>query len=351
MSLRASVAHGRRVRELKADHRAGSFSRAKARKLQAAWASERRWILAAMAGILMTPLLVMLFIPSAFVRGVIVGGVVVAVPAVLWQLVVSSTGTAPTMNGDEAEQWTAQELRKVGRRCRRGEWFLVNRVPFDRHDIDHVLLGPWGVLVVETKWSAASWDDRDGVERQQRAVAQVRGCARRLGLWGEIRKILRDGDIALRPVVVIWGANAGSLDVTAVDGCAVVPRRHLRRWVEQLPRTTSAASSAAAIWARLDRFIADREAHEPSLTEIPSSMTDRALGLLQYPIAAAATFVALILMHNILLNLWLLAVNATAAALIAAFCLRVRSIRRIAIGALAGAGGVICLIAVAYAIT
>jgi len=80
----------------------------------------------------------------AFCAGLVVAGDLGAVA--FW--VAQATGTASTMMGDLAEQWTASELRKLRRRG----WRVLNHVMLKQRDIDHVLIGPGGVYAVETKW-------------------------------------------------------------------------------------------------------------------------------------------------------------------------------------------------------
>lgn len=67
------------------------------------------------------------------------------------------SGTAPFM-GELAEQWTAQELRPLSKHG----WRLVN-FALSYGDQDHVLVGPGGVVLLETKWNGTPWDldDRD----------------------------------------------------------------------------------------------------------------------------------------------------------------------------------------------
>ena len=49
------------------------------------------------------------------------------------------------------EQWTARELRSLRKR----DWHLANGLLLRRvADIDHVVIGPGGVLVIETKYSS-----------------------------------------------------------------------------------------------------------------------------------------------------------------------------------------------------
>lgn len=93
-----------------------------------------------------------------FVRGLALGTSLAEVAGALVVLVVIQTGTGPTMAGELAEQWTAQELRPLLKHGYR----LANHVDVDvRGDADHVLVGPGGLYVLETTWSATEWTDGD----------------------------------------------------------------------------------------------------------------------------------------------------------------------------------------------
>ena len=63
-------------------------------------------------------------LPAGYVRGFAGGSSVTSVIALLAFWVIQATGTAATMMGDDAERWTASELRKL----RRHGWRLVNHV-------------------------------------------------------------------------------------------------------------------------------------------------------------------------------------------------------------------------------
>jgi hypothetical protein len=66
------------------------------------------------------------FLPP-FARGLVLGAGITAVLGIEAFLVVQATGTAPVMAGDDAEQWSAQELRWL----RRHRWRLVNHFSSD----------------------------------------------------------------------------------------------------------------------------------------------------------------------------------------------------------------------------
>ncbi len=126
-----------RARELAGDARAGSYARAMARREQRAFVGRNFWRLLCGWLLLMTitPGL-WWFVASELLRGMVLGADLASATALVWFVVVQSTGTAPTMMGDEAEQWTAQELRKLG------DWRLVNHFELSYGDMDHVAVGP-----------------------------------------------------------------------------------------------------------------------------------------------------------------------------------------------------------------
>ncbi|MFP5318794.1 MAG: nuclease-related domain-containing protein [Acidimicrobiia bacterium] len=61
------------------------------------------------------------------------------------------SGAAGTIMGVLAESWTADTFRELSK----PGWRVVNGVRLRRQaDIDHVAVGPAGILVVETKWTS-----------------------------------------------------------------------------------------------------------------------------------------------------------------------------------------------------
>ena len=207
------------------------------------------------------------FVASDFLRGVVLGADLATATALVCFVVVQSTGTAPTMMGDEAEQWTAQELRKLG------DWRLVNHFELSYGDIDHVAVGPAGVLVFETKWSARPWNSRDGEERQRRAVLQVRRSAQQLRYW----RNLKDYPLPVRPVIVLWGGGtrrgSGPTDARFVDGVAVVAGNSLRTWMSSLePVVANHAEVSGAVWDILDAQVHEREDRGPQRLALPMSV-------------------------------------------------------------------------------
>ena len=154
-----------------------------------------------------------------FLHGLVLGATLVGVPALMWSLVVQGTGTAHQALGGEAEQLTADELRKA----RRHGWRLVNAVGLGFGDIDHVLIGPSGALAVETKWTSAEPGTPYATAFVESAIAQAAANARSLRLWAPFKKLA----VPVLPVLVLWGPHARDLvDAAAMEehsGVLIVP--------------------------------------------------------------------------------------------------------------------------------
>lgn len=166
----------RRVRELAGDDRAGLFAR---RKYRAAYRQYLRkaWPYLTVGGLAAfgATAVVAVLIHGGFERGVVVGFGAAASVAALAQWVVLASGIGPTYMGETAERWTAGELRRL----QRSGWWLINHFNLDYGDLDHLLIGPAGVFVIETKWSAFGWKERYADNRVASAIRQVgEGCSR-----------------------------------------------------------------------------------------------------------------------------------------------------------------------------
>lgn len=242
------IAEATRRRELASDKRAGSYARRVARQRQYAFLRQE-WKVLTLLVVLGVPALVGLaeLMPNEFARGLFMGGGLVAIVSALWQLTVQMTGTAPTMMGDLGEQWTAQELRKLGRRG----WRLVNHVQLRQGDIDHVLVGPGGVFAVETKWSAQEWRWNPPDDRLRAAAVTAGSNARDLRLWHELKSL---GVTAVTPVVVLWqGAGRQVPGDAELEGARLVTSRTVDAWVSELGDGVLSEAQVEAAWQVLDQ--------------------------------------------------------------------------------------------------
>ena len=172
------------------------------------------------------------------------------------------------MMGDDAERWTASELRTLQRRG----WRLVNHVMWQRHDVDHVLVGPGGVFVVETKWSSRSWGLTGEDDRLEAAVERARSNARRVQLW-----LRGEGVTAVHPVVMIWGAGTSDVPperaVQATGDAVVVMGPRAALWRSSLPDGVLTAAQVDAVWRVLERYVARRDSREDQTAPIPRSVS------------------------------------------------------------------------------
>jgi Nuclease-related domain len=284
MGFQALVRQQHRERELAGDRRAGRFARGLARREQQAYL-RRNWRLFLGLGVaaLCPSLLILPFLPNAFGRGLIVGASTTAIGGFLAFWVVQATGTAPTMMGDQGEQWTAQELRKLRRRG----WRVVNHIMLRQWDIDHVLVGPGGLFAIETKWSAKAWVTDPPEERIYEAASRAAGSARDLSLW---LKQLSVGPV--EPVVVLWGSNARELEPLKLCSVAVVSGPHAKSWRESLRDDCLSRAQVDAAWSRLDAQCRIRDPLEDGTAPLPPSLGDIAVRCFLVIMAACAGFLA-----------------------------------------------------------
>jgi hypothetical protein len=210
---------------LASDARAGTFARRKARLDQRRYVRKNwRWLLGGYVGLVSVGLASMLFIDEEFVRGLVLGLAMAGGAGAMANTVVIQTGTGPTMAGELAEQWTAQELRPL----QKHGYHLANHVDVDgRGDADHVLTGPGGLFVFETKWSASEWKaDRFFLGPLEQVGSRARNT------WLQVK---RHGVESVTPVLVLWGRAATALEtgtgVRKHGNTYVVAGHHLRRWM------------------------------------------------------------------------------------------------------------------------
>jgi hypothetical protein len=154
-----------------------------------------------------------------------------------------------------------------------------------RGDADHVLVGPAGLFVLETKWSATPYrsDDprlADTVGRLERRAENTRLQFKRLGVQ------------TVTPVLVLWGPADRHLaegTFAARSGrTLVLAGRHLRRWMLGRPGGQLDPSTVQRVHdelAVLARRTDEREEPVPLSVE---QLVQRGIGLVSL---AAAAFV------------------------------------------------------------
>ncbi len=227
------------------------------------------------------------FLPN-WMRGFI-GGIWIA--SVLWfqaLLVIQGSGTAAITMGATAEQWTAQEMRRL----RRGGWKVTSHVrPWAwGSDVDHLAVGPGGAIVIECKWvsdeHALDYDDRIQSDREQAA----RGAA-------QIRNALRNRlhGAPVRSAVVYWGAvkKAGGLKPASAEDPQIFIGTELRAWLKEMFQGPPllGADDVTSAWKTITHFLEQTDQQESERGKGANrTLTRRVFDLMVYPFAILATF-------------------------------------------------------------
>lgn len=227
-----------RRRELAGTSRAGHFARDKAWEQHLDYA-RRAWpLLSALAVLVPLAFLPLALLNSGAVRWFIVGASSVSGLWLATLYLVVHAGMGPQVMSIVAEQRTVSELQAL----RRHGWHFVSGLRVGT-EIDHVAVGPPGVVVLETKWAAEAWPvgmpggNAFLQDRLRRAAVQAEANARDVRRHAYFRRVI--GQAPVRPAVVVWSASpepengpkwfeAESADN---DGLTIVHGRHLRQWL------------------------------------------------------------------------------------------------------------------------
>lgn len=156
---------------------------------------------------------------------------------------VAAPGAGAGTPGDLALQLTATELGKL----RPQGWVLVNRVTLTRPDIDHVLIGPGGVIAIESEWATREWTS--GCTELDSAARRARRNALRLTLWHD----LRPAEVgAVASAVVLWGPGGHALKAPFdISGTTIVPGHCVARWRTLLADDHLTDSQVQSTWRAL----------------------------------------------------------------------------------------------------
>jgi hypothetical protein len=320
----------RQVDELARVERAGSRVFREARRTQYAFA-RRNWLwLCGLAATCLSPNLLSLLYRSQFQRGLILGITATGAGAVACWSVIMATGTAATLMGANAERFTADELKGLDKHGFR----VVHHGAFRPGDVDHIVIGPPGVFVLETKWRSGSWSDLT-LEAARRQVGRnandLRLVAKRFGIT------------RTTPVVVSWGPQAHELETPALgwspsdESAVVLPGLGLRRWLLSLAGGTLTAEQIESVRGVVAEHAARRDLFEEPA---PTSVIETLLALWR---AFAATWLALAIAFPIT---WLPPIGdlaTSAVGLMGALALRRRKRWRIAGTAAATVTGIYVL--------
>jgi hypothetical protein len=213
--------------------RPGGSAQARWRRMRAtewaAWTRTMPWRVAAILGLAAAGgLLGGLLVPRL---GLVLGGL--AAVAAGWGLWFRpSPGAVAWRRGAAGERRTARLLHPLGRRG----WVVLHdlAVPGSRVNIDHLLIGPGGVFVIDSKQyrgrlrldpSGRVWHGRYPLTPTLRAVSFEADQA---------AQVLPDPGMAVVPIVTVHGAQVPWGKVV-IDGVPVVSARRLPSMLGQLP--------------------------------------------------------------------------------------------------------------------
>jgi Nuclease-related domain len=136
--------------------------------------------------------------------------------------------------GAEGERKTAKRLRALDGK----EWLIVHDVDAGRGNYDHIVVGPAGVFVLDTKWPSGAmrikdgvpWvtrrDDPDAEARYERYGPGAKAAAAQL--WRQLGR-----RAWVEPVVVVWCEFPAGVE--SVDGCTFIHGSQVAAWLEKQP--------------------------------------------------------------------------------------------------------------------
>lgn len=272
--MRGRAAARRSERRL-AEDRAGASGRQFARERLDAWVRERPWRLLRVLGLtlLAAAVLATVLVGHPLLQGLAVGSFLAATLTALYHWALMASGAAYAELGEAGEQMTSTELARL----RRSGWRFVNHLQFRVGDIDHVAVGPDGVVVIETKWTSMPVDLDRPSDWLRQASAQVRRNERDvagfLG-WGA-RK-----DARITSLLVVWGpqvTQSGDEAVLTDDGVNIVAGRHLRTVLGDLGERILSDDEIDAVYRKLAAWVEKKDRwNADASAEAPLTLVDRA---------------------------------------------------------------------------
>lgn len=249
----------RSSRKLRSTNRVGRYAR------NLVWKSvitflKRAWI--PLTLVLILPTVLMAVIPfniSEVERWILIG---VMGASGFWLdviLIILWSGIAPTVMGIQGETLTAEVLDDFAGK----EWSLINGLRFkDKGDIDHILIGPAGLLIFESKWSGERWpmglSPKGYLGRQVKwAIKQVK--LNRDDLLREFGNVI--GDVPIYQVCVFWSGEDSRTDEKYFFRETVFGIRgaQLANWLKELPNESIDESTIKRIATPIETFAHERD--------------------------------------------------------------------------------------------
>jgi hypothetical protein len=187
--------------------------------------------------------------------------------------------------------------------------------------VDHVAVGPPGVFVIETKWSAEAWPNQQGgtdfmTTTLNNAIIQISE-----NRWDVSRHFSRVIDGApVRAVCVVWSgdSNSGGEDPWENGEVMVVPGSRLQSWLLSMDKVEVDEAHAERIITEVQRQVLGRDEYDASrgITYQATGMQVVSNYLLPPILAAVVAFYGSVLLVRLVAN-WQISVGVMAVVLLA----------------------------------
>lgn len=205
------------------------------------------------------PIVVMLVLPySNFWRGFFIGFWVAVVCGGMLVIGLVGSGSLNLFLGAQGEDATASEF--TSKKRRRQGWRIVHGLVLNDVELDHIAVGPGGVLAIESKWRSSSW--RSTADVEPAAVDQTRRNAQR------VRSLIRSREfgfvtIDVHPVLILWGPGAPADAPNEIEGVHVFTNGNLNELHSWLDTPRLDRNTAADIAERLTTYSAGQDRSVP----------------------------------------------------------------------------------------
>jgi hypothetical protein len=219
--------------------RPGDWSRTTAHRDMRAWA-RRNWRFLAIPG---APIALEIAFnewaePSTFLRGFLDGFIVATWMATVFVIAAVSSGSWPKLWGAAGETFTADEFARTRRR--KQGWRIFHGLRIGGIDIDHIAVGPGGILAIESKFvSSGRWRlTETGIAGAIKdPLMQARISRQKADAFLRVSTTGGQLPVDVLAVLVVWGPGCPSIpgghaEVEGVHVFSGEDQRAWRRWLD-----------------------------------------------------------------------------------------------------------------------
>jgi len=208
------------------------------------------------------------WIDPGLVTAFILGAGVASATALVLTLM-GMDGSRSYREGLDSESWTAKALNGL----RNQGWHVFHDLEFQGWNIDHVLIGPEGVIAIETKlrneeWTITGTSLEDSRHRPVRWIGNFVTQASRQART--LRSLLRAGGVRtdVLAVLVLWGRDITGLPTVNIDGVLIGLGNDINEWIEDIRSTPLASEQVLLARQAVERFKAGKGVSRRHLTAV-----------------------------------------------------------------------------------